>query len=147
MNQNNEHINNELLNAFYNNTLDQDTYLRVLQHISSCEKCSELFSDSFPKKDMIHAPHYLKSTIMEEIHHNEKTSIQRQLFFYSLKVGLAMCFALVFLYSGLLNKESDFSARKIPIIKMDTIDNFNSKLYEFSDKLIKEENYYDQEKR
>lgn len=147
MNQKSEHLTYELLDAFYNNTLDEDTYLKVLSHISSCEECSTLFSDSFPTKDLIHAPHYLKSSIMEELHPKEKSPINHQLFFYSLKVGLAMCGALIFLYSGLLNKDTDQRFREIPMVKMDTVDSFNNKLYEFSNKLMKEDNYYDQEKK
>ena len=58
-----------------------------------------------------------------------------------------MCGALIFLYSGLLNKDTNQKFREIPMVKMDTIDSFNNKLYEFSNKLIKEDNYYDQEKK
>lgn len=156
MNQKSEHLTAELLDAFNNNTLDKDTYLSLLSHISSCEKCSAFYSDSFAKHDMIRAPHYLKSSIMEHIQHGnevvqlvqkQKASINRQLLFYSLKVGFAMCGALLFLYSGVLSKETNSQTREIPIVKMDTIDNFNNKLYEFSNKLIMEENNYDQEKK
>lgn len=156
MNQKSEHLTNELLDAFNKNTLDNDTYLNVLSHISSCEECSALYSNSFSQTDMICAPHYLKSSIMDHIQHSneivqmvqkQKTSINHQLFFYSLKIGFAMCGALLFLYSGLLSKNTNSYAKEIPIVKMNTIDDFNNKLYEFSNKLIMEENNYDQEKK
>lgn len=156
MNPKYKHLTSDLLDAFNNNNLDYDTYLSVLDHISSCKECSNLYSNNISKKDMITAPHYLKADIMERIQHSneiitivekQKASINRQLFFYSLKVGLAMCGALIFLYSGLLSKEYSSEAKEIPIIKMDTVDNINNKLYEFSNKLIMEENYYDKEKK
>lgn len=156
MNQKYEHLTIELLDAFNNNTLDNETYLSVLDHISSCDNCSILYSNTITKKDIITAPHYLKSNIMEHIQRSneivnivekQKTSINRQLFFYSIKVGLAMCGALIFLYSGLLSKEYSSEAKELPMIKMDTVDNINNKLYEFSNKLIMEENNYDKEKK
>lgn len=156
MNQKFEHLTIELLYAFNNNTLDDETYLSVLNHISSCDNCSILYSNTITKKDIITAPHYLKSNIMERIQRSneivnivekQKISINRQLFFYSIKVGLAMCGALIFLYSGLLSKEYSSEAKELPMIKMDTVDNINNKLYEFSNKLIMEENNYDKEKK
>ncbi len=152
MNEIIKHLDEELLERFNNNELDDTTYLRLLEHISSCEECSDMYSNSFSQKDMIPSPHYLKSSIMERVLQEEKKtqtskkSINYQWFTYSLKVGFAMCAALFILFSGAFKNDKEVQAREIPMLKMETIDSFNNKLYEFSNKLMMEESYYDKEK-
>lgn len=157
MNENLRHLDDELLQKFHNHALEEDTYLSILEHISSCEECSVIYSNSFTQEDnIICSPHYLKSSIMERILQDKKKahriqtfkkSIDYQWFTYSLKVGFAMCAALLILFSGVLSKGENLQAREIPIFKMETIDEFNNKLYKFSSKLMMEESYYDKEKK
>lgn len=156
MNETKKHIDAQLIAQFNNNELDDNMYIRVLEHISSCEECCDIYSESFSQKNMLHLPHYLKSSIMERISQEEKSthvlgtlkkSFNYQWFTYSLKVGFAMCAALFILFSGVLYTDTELQASEIPMIKMETIDKLNNKLYEFSNKLMMEESYYDKEKK
>lgn len=155
-----KHLTHDILLNFNQEKLNEEDYMNVLEHISCCNDCAQMFADCFTATDTLTPPHYLKENIMEEIHHTEETqrllssqlqpklSLRKQLFFYSLKVSAAMLGALVITFSGLPSRNFSGQKSDFPIMSMSKMSDFTKSLNEFSTKLINlEVNYYDEEEK
>lgn len=96
---NNPHINKELLDRFHDNMLTGNETISLLDHISKCTYCADVFASSFQNEKMLHAPSNLRESILLKTH-DIRVFPRRQLFFYSLRVCAAMCGALFILFSA-----------------------------------------------
>lgn len=103
--ENRTHITEEELKQFHNNHLSIEETTELLQHIAQCTYCAEQFAESF-ETQTIHAPANLKEDILLKAERKtqfqkpmQKISAQKQFFLYSTKVCVAMCGALVLLFT------------------------------------------------
>lgn len=103
MNDNIHITQNELL-EFQNDLMDPQDMKKFLEHISTCDYCSEMFAKCM-EADLVTAPIDMKGNILKATKRPEvqleiklrKTSKQMQLMIYSLKVGTATIGALLVL--------------------------------------------------
>lgn len=118
-----------------------------LEHIASCEFCAEEYANAIEKNAMIKAPHYLKEEIMQKtgalLRKNDTARSllpwkKIQLFSYSLKIGLAMCGALVLLNlvpTGNIQRNEP-SGTAVFINKLNTdLRNFSDSILEYTELL------------
>lgn len=96
---NNPHINKELLDRFHDNKLTGNETISLLDHISKCTYCADVFASSFQNKRLLHTPANLRESILLKTQ-DMRVFPRRQLFFYSLRVCAAMCGALFILFSA-----------------------------------------------
>lgn len=104
-----KHITQAQLKAFHNNCLNQEEYILLLEHISECTHCAEVFSSSFTQQETISAPHYLKESILTQLPGQStpfipkerqnfiQNSLKKRLFLYSLRVATAVCASIYLL--------------------------------------------------
>lgn len=116
--------------------------LEDLEHITSCELCGEEYTKAIEKNAMIKAPHYLKEGILQKTGallrkndsaHNLLPLKKIQLLSYSLKIGLAMCGALILLNFVPINnvqQREETSGMAVLIFQM------NNSLRNFSDSIL-----------
>lgn len=92
----NQHISQENLDSFFQDKLLPNESLTLLEHIAQCTDCADLFAQSLEKDNLISAPKNIKDTIILKIHSKPKF----QLFFYNMRVSIAMAGALLMLFSS-----------------------------------------------
>lgn len=153
---NNSHITPDELSAFTLDTMTMEEKERFLEHICSCNHCSDQLA-AFMAEDLIPAPRDMKENILKATRRPEiqiaiksrEVSKRIQLLLYSLKVGTAAvaAIALLLLSMNFQNTLSDNeSFTKINIAKEDNVpltdtirDNMNSiskNILDFSNNII-----------
>ena len=135
------HITKEQLAAFHNNQLSQDETSKILEHIAHCTYCSDLFAESFQPYAIIKAPPGLKESILTKTKrkHNTislihwKTSKNRQMFFYSLKVCAAMCGALLIMFTSMRvdMEKNNYVTKERPTLNMGVLESLNSTMRDY----------------
>jgi len=99
-----KHISKEEFYSFKHNLMNLQETEAFLEHISSCDFCSDQFA-AMMSEDVMVAPRNLKENILQATKRPEvqlaimarETSRKMQLFLYSLKVGTATAAALALL--------------------------------------------------
>ncbi|MDF2941496.1 MAG: hypothetical protein K0S01_354 [Herbinix sp.] len=155
----NKHISDLDLLAFSQNTMDKKDVEALLEHICSCNFCSDQLA-AMMAGEMITAPRDLKDNILKATKRPEiqlaikakETSKRMQLFLYSLKVGTATIGALLLLvltmnFSNFSNtgyEPKDFYNSSEDKISMTTtiknvMDNISNSMLDFSNNIIKTE--------
>lgn len=155
MNNTHEHIAESELLSFLHNELDTDATIEILEHLSTCDTCSKLYGDLLTQSTLISAPHYMKSDILEKVKRQNEVanvtmrsqlSIQKQLFFYSLRVTVAMCGALFFLFSGTLSTHNSITPKLDTSIATETLTQMYDRFSQFTNIItLTEDTNYDQE--
>lgn len=168
----NKHISEETLLAFKQDELSPEERDKFLQHICSCNFCSEELADSLAD-EMITAPIDMKENILRAVRRPEvqiarkakETSKQLQLLLYSLKVGTAAFGALlILLYAANFNNmktaqdnqmdqpksdyESDEDTFSLTGSIRENMDILSSSMLDFSNTIMKTEVIdYDQKEK
>lgn len=107
------HVTKEWLEAWNLQQLSETEEQMFLTHVGSCDHCAEQFA-AYLEQDLIEPPAYLHEEILErskslEIQTARKvyqTSKQMRLFFYSLKVGVAVAVSLLLLFVSPVAEEN-----------------------------------------
>jgi uncharacterized protein YuzB (UPF0349 family) len=155
----NKHISETDLLAFHQNTLDHKEMEKFLEHICSCDYCSDKLA-ALIEGDMMTAPRDLKENILKATKRPEvqlaikvkQTSKRMQLFIYSLKVGTATIGALLLLvltmnFSSIsingnvlnhLNNNTEDNISMTTTIK-DIMDSISNSMLDFSNNIMKTE--------
>lgn len=99
------HITKKELEQFHKNQLTIEETSKLLNHVAQCTYCADQFAESF-ESQTIHAPANLKEEILLKAERKkqlqkplEKISAKKQFFLYSTKVCVAMCGALILLFT------------------------------------------------
>ncbi len=153
-----EHISSSDISAFHQAQLSQSDLEKFLEHIGSCNKCSNLLAESM-EEELISAPFDMKANILNSTKHinlqktrNSKLpSKGMQLFTYSLRVITASAAAIALLV--LTSNMTDYSSNKEINIPTETrlsymdhpsftssirnsMDQFTNQILEFSNTII-----------
>jgi hypothetical protein len=128
------HLAEKTLEALKSGLLDNDELILVSEHISECEKCAGYFANSFNDKDLAEAPLGFEEEIQSKVKRKKESDIQ--LVFYSLRVTIAACMALVFVFSNTLNFTKDTKMSSIKPLNLSIVNSINADLNSFSQKLI-----------
>lgn len=135
------HTNKEQLHNYHTNQLSVEETNALLEHISQCTYCADLFAASFLEENrIISAPKNLKEGILVEVNNAKEHSSKRQLFFYSFRVCTAMCGALFLLFSSFWSNETISSPQKYShTVSSSFLDNMNKSMneitYQINDKM------------
>lgn len=100
-----EHISDEKILLWNQNTLNYEERCLLLQHVTECKFCAEKLAMETTMQ--IEPPRYLKDLILQDV--KKEVGAKKQirmsskqkmnLFFYSLKVGVAIASAMVVLFT------------------------------------------------
>lgn len=152
------HISMEEMDTFLHNSMKDNEKEKILEHICSCDYCSELFAESM-NLEVVNAPRDMKDNLLRAVRRPDivlasklkETSKRMQLFFYSLKVGTAMIGALIVLLltinltsnqpaapSADLPDKSGSTVSLATVIK-ENMDSLNNGLLKFSNFIMKTE--------
>lgn len=130
------HIKNSALKKFNERSLSDIELAILSEHIGNCEKCAEKLADSFAQDDFLKVPGGFEEEIKNKI--NRKHEKSRQFFFYTLKVSMAACIALVFVFSSALNFMANTGVKtmKIKSPEFTVVNSINMELGNFTSKII-----------
>ncbi len=156
---NKEHVTQEELNAFRQESMAPEKIEAFLEHICSCNHCSDQLA-AFMAEDIIPAPRNMKENILKATKRPEvqiavksrEASKRIQLLLYSLKVGTAAVAAIALLLLSMnfqMNLSDTESFTKIKINKEDSdslsdtirdnMNNISKNILDFSNNIIKME--------
>ena len=134
------HVNEKLLEQWAAGELSPAEEQSFLAHAGVCDYCAELLGE-FLEQDLVEPPAYLKDEILEKSRSIEirtartirQTSRQMRLFFYSLKVGLALAVSLFVLF--VIPQDGNIKNRQEPHLLDTTKRTLTEKLQAGSDQV------------
>ncbi|KOF58189.1 MULTISPECIES: hypothetical protein [Clostridium] len=115
--------------------LSDDDMLLVSEHICDCEKCADCFANSFDDNELVNVPLGFEEEVQSKIEKNKQ--VRRDFMFYSFKVGIAVCVAIVITFSNIFNIVSNEHMKKyVNTPNLNIVSSINTKLTDFSQKII-----------
>ena len=128
----NEHLNEMTLIELKNGLLEDKELILVSEHICNCERCAVNLADILEGNELAEAP----AGFEEEIQSKIKKKKDTQFIFYSLRVTIAACMALVFVFSNTLNFAANTKVESIKPLNLSVVNSINTGLNNFSQKII-----------
>lgn len=141
------HLTNDSLQALKASSLSEVELISAVSHLVDCEKCANTYADSFSVNELLEVP----SNFAERIEESRllKNKVDKQLVFYSLRVAIAVCAALVIVFSGSLNFIISVNTRianfKPPDLNF--VNPINVGLQDFSQKLLSMEVFQNEKEK
>lgn len=141
------HLTEMSFNALKNGSLDDESLILVSEHISDCEKCASVLADSFNDNELAKIPLGFEEEIKEKI--KTKNQSNFQFGFYSLKVAIAACVALIIVFSNELNfvANTKIGTSCIKTPDLSIVNSINTNLNNFSQKIINMEVYNNEKEK
>lgn len=133
---NNGHISDSCIKKFKRGDLDSRELIVVSQHIENCEKCIQHLTGSFDDNEFKKVPFGFEEEVKNKIVKYKKKN--RQFLFYSLRVSLAACISLIFVFSSTLNFIANTKVKTLEISspKFTVVNSINMELGNFTNKII-----------
>ena len=128
------HLTKSSLKAFKEGALMDKELILVAEHVSACEKCGEALANSFNDNELAEVPLGFEEEIKSKI--KKKKEGDLQLVFYSIRVAIAACMALVFVFSNTLNFTENTKVSDIKPINLNIVNLINTDINNFSQKII-----------
>ena len=128
----NGHLTDIVFETLKEGLLDGNELILVSEHICDCESCAGVFADGFNDNELAEAP----LGFQEEVQSKIKKKKDAQFIFYSLRVAIAACMALVFVFSNTLNYAANTKVSKMNPPNLSIVNSINSDLSNFSQKII-----------
>lgn len=95
------HLSDHDLAALKEGKLHENNILALSEHMSHCSLCAGRYADSFAEDGLLEVPAGFRENIISRLK-SEKED-RKQMIFYSIRVAVAACATLVFIFSGALN--------------------------------------------
>ncbi len=95
------HLSQYDLKALKEGTLHEAEILALSVHISDCGLCAGRFASSFSEDELLKVPYGFSENIAVKLKMGRED--RKQLFFYSIRVAVAACATLIFIFSGAIN--------------------------------------------
>ncbi|WP_368488188.1 hypothetical protein [Clostridium sp. BJN0013] len=133
---NDGHISNLCIKKFKERDLDNKELIVVFQHIECCEKCVQYLTESFDDSELMEVPFGFEEEVKNKIVKYKKKN--RQFLFYSLRVSIAACISLIFVFSSTLSFMANTKIKTLEIVspKFTVINSINIELGNFTNKII-----------
>jgi hypothetical protein len=130
------HLTEMSLKAFKEGHLDDKSLILLSEHIACCEECADALADSFNDNELAKAPLGFQEEIQNKIKNKKQNSFQFG--FYSLKVAVAACIALIIVFSSQLNylANTKLVTSYIKAPDLSIVNSINTNLYNLSEKII-----------
>lgn len=141
------HISEDQWMRFHKHQLTPDEELLLLNHVCECDFCSSRMANTLPAEEQLSAPRWMKQETIQYVQkhtlfHRLLQGPKLQLFFYSLRVGVAVAFALLLLvHIDFTNAPELHTENRVSLTGMllDGSNQISDKLYEFSTSLVQKE--------
>lgn len=132
----NGHINDLCIKKFKKGDLDNKELIVVSQHMECCEKCVQCLTESFDDNELIEVPLGFEEELKNKIIKYKKKD--KQFLFYSLRVSIAACISLIFVFSSTLNFIANTKMKTLEIgsPKFTVVNSINIELGNFTNKII-----------
>ena len=95
------HLSPNDLKALKEGTLREAEILALSEHMSDCGLCAGRFAACFGEDELLEVPSGFRENIASRLKPQKED--RRQMLFYSIKVTVAACATLIFIFSGALN--------------------------------------------
>jgi len=134
-----EHLTADRINALKARVLTTEEMIAALEHIGECKRCAGSLAESYCERQILNLSPDFSAEIFSAIEKDKtirfaRNRRKRELCFYSFKVSVAACIALVLLFTGTFNQGMNFS-RSIQT-NLSGVNVITENLRGFSDKLI-----------
>jgi len=135
-----DHLSDAELTALKEGRIDEKEALSMSSHISCCSLCAERLVSCFSENELMEVPAGFNESTLALLKPEKEN--KRQMLFYSIKVAIAVCAALVFIFSGALNyiekldeKVRDYGAKgqHVANVVNESFKNFTDKILELED--------------
>ena len=131
------HLSPFALEALKAGSFSEDELILATTHIAECLDCANAFADSFADNELKEVP----AGFIEEIENRlaaDRAHNGKNLFFYSLRVGFAVCASLTILLFGTLSfhAKADAYANIIKPPDLGFTQSINTQLRGFSQKIL-----------
>jgi len=130
------HITKLSLIALKEGALMDNDLILISEHICSCTRCCEALANSFNDNELAEAPLGFVGEVNSKI--KRKREKDRQFIFYSFRVTIAACIALIFVFSGTfkLTTNAEIETNVINPPNLSIVNNINTELNNFSIKIM-----------
>lgn len=129
------HLSKVGIEEFKDGSLDDSELIQVSEHICICNICADRLSNSFEEIDLLEVPLGFGEEVKNKIKDSKES--KRDFIFYSFKVGIAACIAIVFMYSNILGFVAGNGIKKnIKTSNFSVVTSINNRLSSFSQKMI-----------
>lgn len=95
------HLSECDLQALKEGTLHEAKILALSEHMSDCMMCAGRFAACFGEDELLEVPAGFRENIVNRLRPEKED--KRQMLFYSVRVAVAACLTLIFIFSGVLN--------------------------------------------
>jgi hypothetical protein len=129
----NRHLLDTTITKIKNGLLQDNDLILTSEHICNCEKCADDLANSFSFDDLAEAPLGFEEEIKNKIKGKKENNIQ--FMFYSFRVAIAACIALVLVFSNALNFLGSENLNNINSKNLSIVSSINSDLNNFSKKV------------
>ena len=141
------HLSDAELKALKEGTLLESQLLAFSEHISDCGACAGRFAACLEEDELMEVPKGFRESILHKLRPGKED--RRQLLFYSIRVAVAACITLVFVFSGALNLVAGMDSK---VVRQDVkglyvADTVNAGLRNFSEKLLNLEVFEDENEK
>lgn len=150
MSEEKKHISEKTFEALIKHQLSKEETVSVLEHISSCTYCAEVYAKIIENDYSLTPSPDFKEIIMKKSKRfrlPKKYSQRAELWFYSLRVGIAMSFTLLIIYSNMFQVFSQAGKKNDFIFDHSFFTTINNNINNFTTKLINLEVNNDENKK
>lgn len=137
----NRHVTEEHIKNMLQHRLPVEKTEQIQNHLAQCTYCADLFAKVMEQGYLVSPPPDMKARILrksQSMRRRKEYSKKMQLFFYSLRVGVAMCFSLVLLFAT-GDKQSGVEMQKTKEnsgFQIELLNNINQNINEVTTKII-----------
>lgn len=129
------HLSIETIEKLKAGSLNDDEMILVSEHLCDCESCANCLANSFEDNELVDAPLGFEDEVQSKI--ESKKQVKREFILYSFKIGVAVCIALMFVFSNVFNIVTNSQIKKYTnISKINVANSINTKLTNFSEKVV-----------
>lgn len=129
------HLSIETIEKLKVGSLNDDEMILVSEHLCDCESCANCLANSFEDNELVDVPSGFEDEVQSKI--ESKKQVKREFMLYSFKIGVAVCIALMFVFSNVFNIVTNSQIKKYTnISKINVANSINTKLTNFSEKVV-----------
>lgn len=140
------HLTVEGISALCAGALSSEERLRAAEHIAGCPACASRLAASL-EVSLSTVPEGFAEQVVNKAENVKAAKDKRQFLFYSLRVSLAACIALVILFSGLLNRLFAFNVTEMKLPDLHAVSQITERLSSFSEKVMNMEVFTDEKEK
>lgn len=137
----NRHLTEENIRHMLQNRFPAEETAEMQHHLAQCTYCADLFAKVMEQGYLVTPPPDMKEHILRKsknIRKRKEYSKKMQLLFYSLRVGIAMCFTLILLFATdrKMPEAQQKTMEEKPGFQLEVLNHINRSINEVTTKII-----------